>query len=127
MPIKKNKKRKVEITETGIAHIKAGFNNTLITITNMEGQTIATSSAGQVGYKGTKKSTPYVAAQAAQDVGRKAVKEGLIKVHVRVKGISQSKESAIRGLATAGLALEGIQDITPDPHNGCRPPTSPKG
>lgn len=123
----KAKKSKIEITEKGIAHIKAGFNNTLITITNMAGHTIASSSAGQVGFKGTKKSTPYVAAQAAQAAARKAYKEGVRKVEVKVKGISQSKESAIRALTTAGLTLEGILDITSERHNGCRPPKSPKG
>ncbi len=122
----KAKKSKIEITPQGIAHIKAGFNNTLITITNQAGQTIASSSAGQVGFKGTKKSTPYVAAQVAQAAARKAYKEGLRTVQVKVKGISQTKESAIRALITNGLTLENITDITPERHNGCRPPKSPK-
>ena len=125
MPTKKTKKRKVEVTEKGIVHLKAGFNNTLITITNTTGETIASSSAGQVGFKGTKKSTPYVAAQVAQAAAKDAYKAGVRRVDIRVKGISQAKESAIRGLAP--LIPETIIDVTPQPHNGCRPPKSPKG
>ena len=121
------KKRKVQVEEKGIAHIKAGFNNTLITVTNLAGQAIASSSAGQVGFRGTKKSTPYVAAQVAQAAARDALKAGVKRVDVRVKGIGQAKESAIRGLVTAGLPIEGIVDVTPEPHNVCRPPKNPKG
>ena len=104
-----------------IVHIKATFNNTLITITDVEGGAICTSSAGCVGFKGARKSTPFAAAQAAQRAAGTAMRNGVREVEVRVKGPGPGRESAISALQQAGLRISSIEDVTPLPHNGCRP------
>lgn len=118
----KAKKRKVTITPKGIAHIKATFNNIIITITNATGQTIAWASAGKQGFRGAKKSTPHAARQAAQACGQVAHDLGVKKIEVRSKGIGPGREHAIRALAELGMEVLLIKDITPLPHNGCRAP-----
>ncbi len=114
------KKRQVEAE--GVAHIKATFNNTIITITAVNGETVAWSSAGKAGFKGSKKSTPFAATIAAETVGREAASMGMKRVHVRVQGPGSGRESAIQALQGAGLTIRSIRDVTPIPHNGCRPP-----
>ncbi len=113
-------KRQVEAE--GIAHIKATFNNTIITITDTDGGTVAWASAGTAGFKGSKKSTPFAATIAAESVGREAASMGMKRVHVRVQGPGSGRESAIQALQGAGLTIRSIRDVTPIPHNGCRPP-----
>lgn len=115
----KKKHRKVEAI--GIVHIKASFNNTLITITDSRGQVITWSSAGRVGFKGSKKSTPFAAQQAAAVTAKEALDMGLRKVEVMVKGPGGGREAAIRSISAAGLEVASIRDVTPIPHNGCRP------
>ena len=105
----------------GIANIKATFNNTIINITDPEGNTIAWSSAGTIGFKGSRKSTPYAAQQAAEAVAKQAAEHGMRKVEVRVKGPGSGRETAIRTLQANGLEVGSIKDVTPVPHNGCRP------
>ena len=116
------KKRKKVVEAEGIAHIKATFNNTMITITDSAGDTIAWASAGKAGFKGSKKSTPFAATVAGEQVGREAVSVGVKRVDVRVQGPGSGRESAIQALAAAGLFIKSILDVTPLPHNGCRPP-----
>lgn len=116
------KKRVVKVEATGEAHINATFNNIIITLTNMQGQTISWSSAGKMGFRGSKKNTPYAAQTAASDCGKVAFDAGLRKVKVYVKGPGAGRESAIRTLNQAGIEIIEIIDITPIPHNGCRPP-----
>ena len=106
----------------GVAHIKATFNNTLITITDVNGNTIAWSSAGVRGFKGSRKSTPFAAQLAADDAARKAQDHGMKTVSIRVSGPGAGRESALRGIQSAGLRVTSIRDVTPIPHNGCRPP-----
>jgi small subunit ribosomal protein S11 len=106
----------------GIAHIKSSFNNTIITITDQEGNAIAWASAGNVGFKGSRKSTPFAAQTAAEQVARRAMEHGLRKVDVQVKGPGSGRETAIRSLQNAGIEVVSIKDVTPVPHNGCRPP-----
>ena len=105
----------------GIAHIKASFNNTLITITDTAGETLCSASAGSVGFAGAKKSTPFAAQRTAQAIAQKAKKFGLKELEVRVKGPGSGRESAITALQAAGLEIKAIADVTPLPHNGCRP------
>ncbi len=105
----------------GIANIKATFNNTIINITDPEGNTIAWASAGTIGFKGSRKSTPYAAQQAAEAVAKQAAEHGMRKVEVRVKGPGSGRETAIRTLQANGLEVGSIKDVTPVPHNGCRP------
>ena len=116
------KSRKRVVEADGIAHIKATFNNTIITITDSAGNTVVWSSSGKVGFKGSKKSTPFAATVAAETVGREAVAAGMKRVSVLVQGPGSGRESAIQALATAGLNITSIRDVTPLPHNGCRPP-----
>ncbi|HTF05263.1 MAG TPA: 30S ribosomal protein S11 [Bacteroidia bacterium] len=116
------KKRVVKVESTGEAHINATFNNIIITLTNMQGQTISWSSAGKMGFRGSKKNTPYAAQTAASDAAKVAFDAGLRKVKVYVKGPGGGRESAIRTLNQAGIEIIEIMDITPIPHNGCRPP-----
>ena len=118
---KVTKKRIVVVEAVGEAHINATFNNIIITLTNKSGQAISWSSAGKMGFKGSKKNTPYAAGQAAADCGKVAYDLGLRKVEVFVKGPGAGRESAIRTLQTAGIEVTTIKDITPLPHNGCRP------
>ena len=105
----------------GQAHIKSTFNNTIVTITDLEGNTLSWASAGNVGFKGSRKSTPFAAQLAAEAAARRAQEHGLMKVDVFVKGPGSGRETAIRSLAATGLEILGIQDVTPVPHNGCRP------
>ena len=116
------KKRVVKIEATGEAHINATFNNIIISLTNMAGQVISWSSAGKMGFRGSKKNTPYAAQLAAADCSKVASDLGLRKVKVYVKGPGAGRESAIRTIATSGIEVTEIVDITPMPHNGCRPP-----
>ncbi len=118
---KVTKKRIVIVEPVGEAHINATFNNIIITLTNKTGQAISWSSAGKMGFKGSKKNTPYAASQAAADCGKAAYDLGLRKVEVFVKGPGSGRESAIRTLQTTGIEVTTIKDITPLPHNGCRP------
>lgn len=115
-------KRKKVVEAEGVAHITATFNNTLITITDLQGNAITWGSAGKSGFKGSKKSTSFAATVAAENCGREAVNLGVRKVHVRVQGPGSGRESAIQALAAAGLRIASIRDVTPIPHNGCRPP-----
>jgi small subunit ribosomal protein S11 len=105
----------------GVAYIKASFNNTIITVTDAKGQVLAWDSAGTIGYKGSRKSTPFAAQRAANKVAEKIRKMGVHELEVRVKGPGSGRESAIRSLANAGIDIKVIEDITPLPHNGCRP------
>lgn len=124
----KTRKRKVKknIPE-GIAHIHATFNNTIVTLSDKEGNAIAWASAGAQGFKGSKKSTPFAAGLASEAAGKKAYDLGMRKVEVFVKGLGPGRETAIRSLQTAGLEITAIDDVTPIPHNGCRPPKRPRG
>jgi small subunit ribosomal protein S11 len=106
----------------GIAHIKATFNNTIVTIADMAGNGVVWGSAGKAGFKGSKKSTPFAATVAAEQAAREALSLGMKRVHVRVQGPGSGRESAIQALAAAGLNIRSIRDVTPIPHNGCRPP-----
>ena len=106
---------------SGIAHVNATFNNTMITIADAQGNTIAWSSAGQTGFKGSRKSTPYAAQMAAEEAGRKAMEHGMKTLEVEVKGPGSGRESALRALQTVGFTITTIKDVTPIPHNGCRP------
>jgi small subunit ribosomal protein S11 len=116
------KKRKVIVEAYGEAHINASFNNIIISLTNNKGEVIAWSSAGKMGFRGSKKNTPYAAQTAAEDVSKVALEAGLRKVKVYVKGPGNGRESAIRTLHNSGIEVTEIVDVTPLPHNGCRPP-----
>lgn len=116
------KKRIVKVDTHGDAHISATFNNIIISLTNKTGQVISWSSAGKMGFRGSKKNTPYAAQMAAQDCAKVATDAGLKKVDVYVKGPGSGRESAIRGLSNNGIEVTSIKDVTPLPHNGCRPP-----
>ena len=124
MAVKKvvKKRRERKNVEKGVAHIRSTFNNTIVTITDMQGNAIAWGPAGEMGFKGSKKSTPYAAQTAAEHAARIAVENGMKTVEVLVRGPGAGRESAIRALATAGLEITMIKDVTPIPHNGCRPP-----
>ena len=117
-----SKKRKVIVESTGEAHINASFNNIIISLTNLKGEVISWSSAGKMGFRGSKKNTPYAAQMAAEDALGVAKDAGLRKVKVYVKGPGNGRESAIRSLHNGGIEVTEIVDITPTPHNGCRPP-----
>ncbi len=116
------KKRERKNITTGVAHVNASFNNTIITITDLQGNTVSWSSAGHHGFKGSRKSTPYAAQVTAEDAGRKAQEHGMKTLAVVVKGPGSGRESALRALQTVGFTVTSIKDITPVPHNGCRPP-----
>lgn len=118
----KAKKRVVNVESSGQVHIKATFNNIIVSVTNNQGQVISWASAGKMGFRGSKKNTPYAAQVAAQDCGQKAYDLGLRKVEVFVKGPGAGRESAIRALQNLGIEVAMIKDVTPLPHNGCRPP-----
>jgi small subunit ribosomal protein S11 len=120
--VKKAKKRDRKVGTNGVAHLQASFNNTIITITDMDGNVISWASAGKVGFKGSRKSTPFAAQVAAENSAREAVNMGLKRVEVWVKGPGAGREAAIRSLQAAGLEISAIKDVTPIPHNGCRPP-----
>jgi small subunit ribosomal protein S11 len=117
-----SKKKKENVEAQGIAHIKSTFNNTNITLTTVAGAVISWASAGKVGFKGSRKNTPYAAQQAAETAAKEAMDLGLRQVAVEVKGPGAGREAAIRSLQAAGLEITSIKDVTPIPHNGCRPP-----
>jgi 30S ribosomal protein S11 len=119
---KEKKKKKSKVDAAGIAHIKATFNNTHVTLTDKFGNVVAWSTAGTSGFKGSRKSTAFAATMAAEKVGQEAVQMGMRTIDVKVKGPGAGRESAIRALAVAGLEVTSIRDVTPLPHNGCRPP-----
>ncbi|MBV6522964.1 MAG: 30S ribosomal protein S11 [Gemmatimonadaceae bacterium] len=116
------KKSKRIIEAEGVAHVNATFNNTTITITDMNGNAVSWGSSGKAGFKGSKKSTPFAATVAAEQCAREAMSQGVRRVHVRLQGPGSGRESAVQALATAGLQVRSIKDVTPIPHNGCRPP-----
>ncbi len=118
----RKKKRERKNIESGQAHIQASFNNTLVTLTDLSGNAISWCSAGSLGFKGSRKSTPFAAQMAAEEAAKGAVEQGLKSVEVYVKGPGSGREAAIRALEAAGLRVTMIKDITPIPHNGCRPP-----
>ncbi len=117
--VKKKERKNIPV---GIAFVNASFNNTIVTITDQFGNTIAWSSAGSHGFKGSRKSTPFAAQVTAEAAGKKAMEHGMKTVEIRVKGPGSGRESALRALSAAGLSVTSIKDITPVPHNGCRPP-----
>ena len=119
---KKVKKKDRKVGMNGVAHVKASFNNTIISITDTDGHVVSWASAGKVGFKGARKSTPFAAQIAAENAARTALQLGLKKVEVWVKGPGAGREAAIRSLQAAGLEIAAIKDVTPIPHNGCRPP-----
>jgi small subunit ribosomal protein S11 len=119
---KKTKKKASRVESNGIVHIKSTFNNTIITVADSTGRTISWGTAGKVGFKGSKKSTPFAAQMAASSAAKEAMSLGLRRVEVWVKGPGSGREAAIRSLAAAGLEVTMIRDVTPIPHNGCRPP-----
>ena len=116
------KKRERKNITSGVAHVNASFNNTMITITDAQGNTISWSSSGTMGFKGSRKSTPYAAQVAAEDAGRKAIEHGVKTLEVNVAGPGSGRESALRALQSVGFSITTIRDVTPIPHNGCRPP-----
>ena len=117
----RTRKRERKNIVSGVAHVAATFNNTMITITDAQGNTIAWSSAGSQGFKGSRKSTPYAAQMAAEDAGRKAMEHGMKTLEVQVRGPGSGRESALRALQAVGFTVTAIRDVTPIPHNGCRP------
>jgi small subunit ribosomal protein S11 len=126
-PVKKGKKKTFKKREkkhvtTGVVHIQASFNNTLVTVSDSNGNVVSWSSSGSLGFRGSRKGTPFAAQQAAQKAAHEARDQGMRTVEVRVKGPGSGRESAIRALAGAGLEIRSIKDVTPIPHNGCRPP-----
>lgn len=116
------KRRERKNITSGIAHVNASFNNTIITISDMQGNVISWSSAGSQGFKGSRKSTPYAAQMTAEDAGKKAQDHGMATLEVLVKGPGSGRESALRSLQAVGFTITSIKDVTPIPHNGCRPP-----
>ena len=120
--VKKTRKRDRKVSTTGVAHVQASFNNTIVTITDTDGHVITWASAGKVGFKGSRKSTPFAAQVAAEASAREALNLGMKRVEVWVKGPGSGREAAIRSLQAAGLEISAIKDVTPIPHNGCRPP-----
>jgi small subunit ribosomal protein S11 len=121
------KKRVKKNIAKGVAHIHSTFNNTIVTITDEAGNVIAWSSAGALGFKGSRKSTPYAAQMCGEAAGKGAIDHGMKTIEVNVKGPGPGRESAVRSLQTAGLEISAINDVTPVPHNGCRPPKRPRG
>ena len=118
----RKKKKKIKVDANGIAHVKATYNNTIITLTDIYGNVISWASAGRAGYKGSRKNTPFAAQLAGEMAAKEAMELGLVRVEVRVKGPGGGRESAIRSLQATGLEIIAIKDVTPLPHNGCRPP-----
>ena len=116
------KRRERKNSTTGVAHVNSSFNNTIVTITDAQGNTVSWSSAGLHGFKGSRKSTPYAAQVAAEDAGKKAAEHGMKTLAVEVKGPGAGRESALRALQAVGFTITSIKDVTPVPHNGCRPP-----
>ncbi|MEZ0180061.1 30S ribosomal protein S11 ['Camptotheca acuminata' phytoplasma] len=125
---RKNKKKKIKKNiPVGIAHIQATFNNTIVTITDLSGNTVSWCNAGSLGYKGSKKSTSYIAQQVAKKASVLAQEQGMKQIEVFVKGPGVGRETSIRSLQESGLEITAIKDVTPLPHNGCRPPKRPRG
>jgi small subunit ribosomal protein S11 len=120
--VKKPKKRDRKVSTNGVAHVRASFNNTIVSITDTDGNVVTWASAGKVGFKGSRKSTPFAAQVAAEATAREALNLGMKRVEVWVKGPGAGREAAIRSLQAAGLEISAIKDVTPIPHNGCRPP-----
>ena len=120
--VKKTKKRDKRVGVNGVAHVHASFNNTIVTITDTDGNVLSWASSGKVGFKGSRKSTPFAAQVAAESSAREALNAGMKRVEVWVKGPGAGREAAIRALQAAGLEISAIKDVTPIPHNGCRPP-----
>jgi small subunit ribosomal protein S11 len=118
----KPRRRERKNITSGVAHVNASFNNTMVTITDAQGNTISWSSSGLQGFKGSRKSTPFAAQMAAEDAGRKAMEHGVRTIEVEVKGPGSGRESALRALQSVGFLITSIRDVTPIPHNGCRPP-----
>ena len=127
MAYKTRKKRVKENVPEGVVHIHATFNNTIVTITDKDGNAISWASSGGLGFKGSKKSTPFAAGMSSEQAAKAAYDLGMRKVEVFVKGLGPGRETAIRSLQTAGLEVTSITDVTPIPHNGCRPPKRPRG
>ena len=121
------KKRVKKNIATGVAHVHSTFNNTIVTITDEAGNVVSWSSAGALGYKGSRKSTPYAAQMVSEAAGKTAMDHGMKKVEVNVKGPGPGREAAVRALSSAGLTITAINDVTPIPHNGCRPSKKPRG
>jgi len=119
---KSYKKKEKRVVHTGIVHVQATFNNTIVTISDQEGNVISWSSAGSLGFRGSRKGTPFAAQQAALTAANKATETGLRTVEVRISGPGSGRESAVRALSSAGIDVRAIKDVTPIPHNGCRPP-----
>ena len=117
----RTRRREKKNISSGVAHVNATFNNTLVTITDAQGNTISWSSAGSQGFRGSRKSTPYAAQVAAEDAGRKAQEHGMTNLEIQVKGPGSGRESALRALQAVGFIITSIRDVTPIPHNGCRP------
>lgn len=122
LPKRRTKKKDKNLGPYGVAHIKATFNNTIVTITDKDGNTISWASAGKVGFKGSRKSTPFAAQTAAETTAKEAIALGIKKVEIYVKGPGVGREAAVRSLQAAGIDVTAIKDVTPIPHNGCRPP-----
>ena len=120
--VKNTRKRDRKVSTSGVAHVQASFNNTIVTITDTDGHVVTWASAGKVGFKGSRKSTPFAAQVAAEASAREAINLGMKRVEVWVKGPGAGREAAIRSLQAAGLEISAIKDVTPIPHNGCRPP-----
>jgi small subunit ribosomal protein S11 len=120
--VKKPKKRERKVGSNGVAHVQASFNNTIITIADLDGNVVTWASAGKVGFKGSRKSTPFAAQVAAEACAREALGQGMKRVEVWVRGPGGGREAAIRSLQAAGMEISAIKDVTPIPHNGCRPP-----
>ncbi len=116
------RRRERKNISSGTAHVNASFNNTMVTITDAQGNAISWSSSGQQGFKGSRKSTPFAAQMAAENAGRKAMEHGMRTLEIEVRGPGSGRESALRALQAVGLAVTAIRDVTPIPHNGCRPP-----
>ena len=128
MAKKRKSKRKVKKNiPMGIAHIHTTFNNTIVTITDLDGNAVTWSSAGALGFKGSRKSTPFAAQMSAEAAAKSAMGFGMLKVEIEVKGPGPGREAAIRSIQAAGLEITSIKDVTPVPHNGCRPPKRPRG
>ena len=118
----KKAKKKIQVESNGVAHVKATFNNVIVTLTDMYGNTISWASSGKMGFKGSKKNTPFAAQLTAEAAAKEAIDLGLKKVEVLIKGVGSGRDAAVRSLNTTGLEITSIKDITPLPHNGCRPP-----
>ncbi len=121
-PKRQKGKKKERVESNGVAHIKATFNNTIVTLTDQYGNVISWASAGKIGFKGSRKSTPFAAQLSAENAAKEAMELGLQRVEVLIKGPGSGRESAVRSLQAAGLEITAIKDVTPIPHNGCRPP-----